>query len=172
MSYNDPIAFLFTWSTYGTWLPGDARGWVEYKRGFQLPDPIREVESAARMTEDACLLTLNQRQRVNQQIAETCTHKHWLLHAVNCRSNHVHVVLSSSAPPKTIREQLKAWCSRRLNEQQVALLVPEHLQRTNWWAERGSIRWIFQEPDLAAAIDYVCNQQDNPRRFVNDGDRR
>ena len=92
MPYDDPIAFLLTWTTYGTWLPGDARGWVEFKRGFQLPDPIRELESAARMAEDACVLTPGQRQRVELQIAEPCEYKGWLLHAANCRSNHVHVV--------------------------------------------------------------------------------
>jgi hypothetical protein len=102
---------MLTWSTYGVWLPGDARGWVEYRHGFQLPDPILELESAARMTEDACRLDIHQRDEVHQQVGETCAHKRWPLHAVNCRTNHVHVVLSSTAPPKTIREQLKAWCS-------------------------------------------------------------
>ncbi len=27
----DPLAYYLTWPTYGTWLPGDERGWV--KRG-------------------------------------------------------------------------------------------------------------------------------------------
>ena len=53
---SEPVGFLITWVTYGTWLPGDARGWVEYQQGWQLPDPIRELEAAARMTEDACRL--------------------------------------------------------------------------------------------------------------------
>jgi hypothetical protein len=44
--------------------------------------------------------------------------------------------------------------------------IPEADLRVNWWAERGSIRWIFQETDLAAAIEYVLEQQDNSRRFV------
>src|SRR4029079_10338066 len=165
MNSDKPIAFFLTWSTYGTWLPGDSRGWVEYRHGFKLPNPILELENAARMTEDACRLTLEQRARVNDQVLETCLHKDWILHAVNCRSNHTHVVLSSSAPPKTIREQLKAWCSRRLNEQQVELGVPESQMRSHWWTERGSIRWIFNGSDLAAAIDYVVVQQENPKRF-------
>ncbi len=168
MPNEDPIAFLFTWSTYGTWLPGDARGWVEYQHGFQLPDPILELECAARMTEGACLLAPHQRERVHKQVTETCQHKRWLLHAVNCRTNHVHVVLSSPAPPKIIREQLKAWCTRRLNEQQVELGIPEAERRRNWWTERGSIRWIFNESDLAAAIEYVLCQQDNARRFIEE----
>lgn len=166
MPNDDPIAFLITWSTYGTWLPGDARGWVEYRHGFQLPDPILEIECAARMAEGACRLAPHQRERVHKQVAETCQHKRWLLHAVNCRSNHIHVVLSAAAKPKTIREQLKAWCTRRLNEQQAELGVPNCQRRSNWWGERGSIRWIFSEDDLAAAIDYVVNQQDNRHRFV------
>jgi hypothetical protein len=32
----DPLAYFLAWSTYGTWLPGDERGWVEYARGWQL----------------------------------------------------------------------------------------------------------------------------------------
>jgi REP element-mobilizing transposase RayT len=166
MPNDDPIAFFLTWSIYGTWLPGDARGWVEYRHGFQLRDPIRELECAARMTEDACRLAPHQRERVDKQVAETRQHKRWTLHAVNCRTNHLHVVLSSPAHPKIIRAQLKAWCTRRLNEQQADLGVPDEERRSNWWAERGSIRWIYRESDLDAAIDYVLNQQDNAHRFV------
>ena len=42
---DDPIGYFLTWVTYGTWLPGDARGWVEYRHGWQLPDPPREIEA-------------------------------------------------------------------------------------------------------------------------------
>ena len=24
-----PLAYFLTWTTYGTWLPGDERGWIE-----------------------------------------------------------------------------------------------------------------------------------------------
>ena len=33
---GEPLAFFLTWTTYGSWLPGDERGWVE-KPGH--PDP-------------------------------------------------------------------------------------------------------------------------------------
>ena len=171
MSNDDPIAFLLTWSTYGTWLPGDARGWVEYRHGFQLPDPVLELECAARMTEHACRLSPQERRIVEEQVGETCAHKQWVLHAVNCRTNHVHVVVASSAAPKLIREQLKAWCSRRLSEQQTRNGIPIGQRRTKWWADRGSIRWIFDEANLGAAIAYVLEHQDNRRRFLRE-DRR
>ena len=46
----EPLAYFLTWPTYGTWLPGDERGWVEYRKGWQLPDPIRKRQAEARMT--------------------------------------------------------------------------------------------------------------------------
>ncbi len=150
----DPIGYFLTWATYGTWLPGDSRGWVDYQHGWQLPDPILELEAAARMSEDACRLNGPQRNAVEAQIAETCRHRGWHLHAVNCRTNHAHVVVSApDTRPKKIRADLKAWATRCLKEQFDA-------QRDNWWADRGSIRWLWDEDDLEGAIGYVTEGQD------------
>ena len=84
----DPLAYFLTWSTYGTWLPGDERGWIQYGHGWQYPDAVRKLEAEARMTVDACRLDGEQREVVERQIAETCNVRGWELHAVNCRSNH------------------------------------------------------------------------------------
>ena len=151
---DDPIGFFLTWVTYGTWLPGDTRGWIEFRHGFQLPDPVREAEAAARMNEDACRLNEQQRGVVEKQIGETCDHRGWHLHAVNCRSNHVHVVISAAdVRPKKIRTDLKAWATRCLKQRFDA-------KRENWWAERGSVRYLYKEESLEAAIAYVLEGQD------------
>ncbi|MGO8752163.1 MAG: hypothetical protein ACLQNE_40005 [Thermoguttaceae bacterium] len=155
----DPIAYFITWATYGTWLPGDDRGWVEYRHGWQFPDPIRKLEAAAKMAEDACRLSPEQRDAVQQQVTETCGHRGWTLFAVNCRSNHLHVVVAAPVDPKLVRSQLKAWCTRRLK-----ILAQEQgadsTIRENWWAERGSQRFINDEASLEAAILYVRDGQD------------
>lgn len=154
---NEPIAYFLTWVTYGTWLPGDSRGWVEYREGWQLPDPIRELESAAKMTEDACLLTPQQQKHVEKQIEETCLYRGWHLHSVNCRSNHIHTVVSAhDTNPKKIRSDLKAWTARRLKEN-------SSLNRDQWWAERGSIRFLYNDESLEAANYYVMEGQDRQR---------
>ena len=57
----EPLAYFLTWSTYGTWLPGDERGWILYAHGWQFPDAARMLEAEARMTEDACRLDREQR---------------------------------------------------------------------------------------------------------------
>jgi REP element-mobilizing transposase RayT len=155
--HEDPIAYFLTWVTYGTWLPGDARGWVKFRAGWQLPDPIRELEAKSRMTENDCILTSEQRRAVEAQIGETCGNRGWTLHAVNCRSNHVHVVVTADAnDPEKIRIDLKAWATRALKNKFDST-------RENWWAERGSIRYINREDDLEAAILYVRDGQDTDR---------
>ena len=165
----EPLAYFLTWSTYGTWLPGDERGWIEYGYGWQLPYPVRKREAEARMTEDACRLDGEQREVVERQVAETCQVRGWQLHVVNCRSNHVHVVLSANRAPKIVRNQLKAWCTRRLKEleakrhQASGRAVDVSTIRENWWAERGSQRFINDEDSLEAAILYVRDGQDKPR---------
>jgi hypothetical protein len=114
----DPLAYFLTWTTYGTWLPGDERGWVKRGEGFQLPDPIRRSDAEARMTEDACSLDNEQRKLVETTIADHCRIRGWYLHTVNCRTNHVHVVVTASRDPDEVREQFKAWCTRKLKELQ------------------------------------------------------
>lgn len=159
----DPLGFMITWSTYGTWLPGDQRGWVLYRPGWQLPDPVLKLEARARMTETACRLDREQRRAVEEQAAETCRWKGWVLHAVNCRSNHLHVVVSADTHPKTIRSQLKAWCTRKLKTLEAARIAASGVSiamREQWWAERGSQRYINDADSLEAAILYVRDGQD------------
>lgn len=159
----EPLAYLLTWATYGTWLPGDGRGWILYRRGWQLPDPVRRLEAVARMAENACRLDPEQRRAVEEQTAETCRLRNWKLHAINCRSNHVHVVVSAADHPKEVRRQIKAWCSRRLKALETTRLAAARKSmpiREHWWAERGSGRYINDLESLEAAILYVRDGQD------------
>lgn len=106
------------------------------------------------MAEGVCILDIEQRQAVERQIAETCAHRGWTLHVVNCRSNHIHVVVTAAVKhPKNIRVDLKAWATRKLKKE----FAPK---RENWWAERGSIRWLNRDEELEAAVLYVRDGQD------------
>ncbi len=106
------------------------------------------------MAEGEIRLSPQQRNVVEQQIRKTCGHRRWPLHAVNCRSNHVHVVVSApNTPPKKIRTDLKAWATRCLKQGFDA-------NRENWWAERGSVRYLYDEDAVEAAVVYVTEGQD------------
>ena len=50
---NDSITCFITWTTYGTWLPGDSRGWRKTNKGNQPPQPLLEAWCRNRMSESA-----------------------------------------------------------------------------------------------------------------------
>jgi hypothetical protein len=112
----EPLAYHITWRTYGTWLPGSEDGWVKHKT-LGIRDESAPLEKHARdlMTQDAVVLSESQRAIVEQTIRDHCQFRNWTLHAVNARSNHVHVVVSADIHPDQVMSQFKAWCSRRLN---------------------------------------------------------
>jgi REP element-mobilizing transposase RayT len=181
LMFSQPIASLLTWTTYGTWLPGDRRGWVRRGAGMQPPDDRAERGARRLMTETPCILDLAQRRAVEEAIYSHCILRGWRLHAVNCRTNHVHVVVTASSVRAAMaRRQLKAWCTRRLKQMETRsasegnparpmetrsasegnpFSVPAAAVRRNWWAERGSERPLFDEEGLHDAIQYVLEGQ-------------
>ena len=162
MKMNDdefPLAYLLTWTTYGTWLPGDQRGWV--KKGsavVQAPDPNVHEIARRLMTQKAVVLSQEQRDLVDSVIVKHCEIRKWILHARNVRTNHIHVVVSAALDGAEIRSQLKAWSSRRLSEQAGASNDDVNGPR-RWWTEKGDIKWIDHEDHLHNAIRYVNDLQ-------------
>jgi REP element-mobilizing transposase RayT len=159
---DDPLAFFLTWTTYGSWLPGDERGWVDKPGQFRAPDPRQESAALVRMTDGELTLDPQQREVVEATIAEHCRIRGWQLHIAACRRQHVHVVLTAvDCGPDDVLDQLKAWCTRRLKELRRARLKPG--VREKWWTQRGSRRRLYTEDSVAAAIRYVREGQDEPR---------
>lgn len=148
----DPLAYFLTWTTYGTWLPGDRRGWVSRDEGLQLPKPSRKLTALTRMAEEPCTLNDAQRAIVEMTIAEHCRIRGWELFAVNCRTNHVHVVVAADRAPDEVMDQFKAWCTRRLKEQSDPSQGPV---RQRWWTENGSKRYLNDATSLEDAVRYV-----------------
>ena len=115
------------------------------------------------MTEDGCVLDEEQRKLVEETIVNHCRIRGWELHAVNCRTNHCHVVVSANRDPDEVREQFKAWGTRKLKEleqaRQKKSVTALKTIRKNWWTERGSVRYIGDEASLEAAIRYVLDGQ-------------
>jgi len=153
-----PLAHLLTWSTYGTWLPGDERGWVNKHHAgadvpYQRPDAARNAAARASMSESAVRLSRRARDAVDAAIRETSAYRAWPVHALSVRSNHVHaVVTADGVEPGWARKALKAYGTRALNR-----LYPTP-RRRHWWTEGGSDRYLNDERALQAAIRYVLNQ--------------
>jgi REP element-mobilizing transposase RayT len=166
---GDPLAFFLTWTAYGSWLSGDERGWVEKPGNVMAPDPERKSQATERMHETGVTFDREQRDLVERTVADHCTKRGWHLHAVKCRTQHVHVVVTApDRTPEDVRDQLKAWCTRRLKElarsrTQDKASQRERRVRSKWWTEGGSRRRLYGDASLAAAIRYVIEDQDRPR---------
>ena len=113
---GDPTAYFLTWTSYGTRLPGDDRGWNRKGDEANLhPDPLGHDSAGSRLKEAPFQLAENDREVVEATIRKHCEIRKWILHALNIRSNHVHVVVSAANyDPETVASQFKAWCTRML----------------------------------------------------------
>lgn len=149
---SDPLGFLLTWTTYGTWLRGDERWWTKLSQGEQPPDATLQAQDADRLSELPCRLSPPERLLVERTIERHCDIRGWKLWAVNRRTNHVHAVVTGNADPEIMLREFKTWCTRGLKQR--------HSARKNWWTERGSKRYLNDEPSLEAAILYVTDAQD------------
>ena len=151
--HPDPLALFLTWTTYGTWLPGDERGWSRHGRRGLAGDSGKQRFASSQMAEPACVLTPDQRDLVSDVIGRHCEIRGWPPHAATVRSNHTHVVLSVvGIEPAEPRRQLNAWTTRRLRER-----FPG---RSNWWTEGGDITFLNTDAAVTEAVRYVTEAQD------------
>jgi REP element-mobilizing transposase RayT len=155
---NDPIAYFITWTTYGTWLPGGSRGWRKQRRGNQPPQPRLEAWCRERMSESVVILNEMQRGKVEAVCREHATIRGWVLHAVNARSNHVHLAVAADREPKIVRDQFKANATRVLHQE------PEAIRKEKIWTRGGDCEIIDGEAELESVVEYITAAQDRMSR--------
>jgi REP element-mobilizing transposase RayT len=160
--------WLLTWTTYGTWLPGDARGFVSnVDRGdgkghrINTPNvpPIANMPGLQRMARETAamevFLSLDHAQLLFDQFTETIRFRGWELQAAAIMRNHVHLVLGVPGDPEpdVLLRDMKSYGSRRLNQSF------ERLPSGTWWTESGSRRKLPNKEAVQAAVKYVENQE-------------
>jgi REP element-mobilizing transposase RayT len=128
--------------------------------GVKPPDAEREQGALQSMVESPVTLTDDQRAIVEQTIRDHCRIRGWVLHAVNARSNHIHVVVTANRVPNEVMNQLKAWCSRKLSDAAGLVgTVGKKAGRRHWFTEGGDKESIESEEYLTNAIVYVLERQ-------------
>jgi REP element-mobilizing transposase RayT len=159
--HDNPLAYFITWTCYGTWLPGDERGWTKWHKGMRSSRPQLCEWIRQRLDESPVTLSFPQRVAVGDAISECCRRRGWRLHAANCRSNHCHVVATAiNHLGEVVRDQLKAWSTRRLRAIERESGLPESQLRRHWWSSKGSVRQVDTLESLEAAIVYTNDAQD------------
>ena len=156
---NQPLAYFLTWTTYGSWLHGDARGSVapganEVGTPTLRRDDYRREFEVRRLSHAPVRITPAMRATLEKAIVETCDVRGWQLFAVNIRVQHVHAVVSAEGTePERVLNSFKAWGTRYLRAEG---LLPAD---SRLWTRHGSTRRLWTEDDVAAARSYVLDHQ-------------
>ncbi len=155
---SETKCYFITWTTYGTWLPGDARGWRKRDGGHQIPNSRLEEWCRKQMRGEAVLLAPHDREAVEKACQAHCDHRGWTLIAVSARTNHVHVIVISDAEPNKTRDQLKANCTLGLRQQERPLVAARP------WTRLGDVEILDTDEDIEACYAYVTEAQDRMSR--------
>jgi hypothetical protein len=123
--------WFLTWTTYGSWLPGDERGFVgsdfddrgylddfnEFATPSAPPNPNLFGALERRLKSTEVLLAGAQASALLGQFQETTRFRSWLLIATGIMRTHLHAVVgvSGDPDPEKILGDLKAYGTRCLN---------------------------------------------------------
>jgi REP element-mobilizing transposase RayT len=155
---DQPLAYFITFTTYGTWLHGQATGSVDDEHNkvgspFVEPNPNRRMANQEKMTQEPYQLDAARRKLVCDAIVEECQFRGWTLHALHIRSNHVHLVVTSEREPEFVIRTCKANASKRLNR-----VGFDNNERKRWTAH-GSTRYLWNEETVAEKVHYTLHGQ-------------
>jgi REP element-mobilizing transposase RayT len=163
---DENFALLITWTCYGTWLPGDRRGYVSntrrsdgtYEREHNIPGtPITADHALTRERADAnqkhATATLDRERAIvaADAIVDACAARHWHVVRAALMWNHVHVIVMQCPDNgPEVRRILKGVS-------QNAICKHDGKPR-RWWTAKGSDRYLHGERAILTAAQYVADQ--------------
>jgi hypothetical protein len=107
------MTYFLTFNCYGTWVPGDERGWVErargnYRGGYKNPSADLAQHARKIMPQKPYQLDVPRAQVVLGAICEACQYRDWGLVAAHVRATHVHVIADRLGDPDRAISDSKA----------------------------------------------------------------
>ena len=160
------FALLESWTCYGTWLPGDERGYVSntltddgYRRKHNEPgtpcdrDDQRTRERATQLQAHATVrLTRDQARCAAQAIVEAAIERDWLILRGAIMANHAHMVVANCPDDgPAVRRVLKGVSQAALSKLAAG--------PRRWWTRGGSDRYKHGARAVNAAVRYVAEQK-------------
>jgi REP element-mobilizing transposase RayT len=166
MATDQPFALLITWTCYGTWLPGDRRGYVSntlLPQGGSLPkqntpgtpitsdDSFTQQRARASQKAPSALLCADLALETAKALVEAARKRGWRIMRGAVMVNHVHVVVMDCPDDGPVVRRILKGCS------QAALSEKTRASR-RWWTGGGSDRYKHGWEAIEAAIEYVAQQ--------------
>lgn len=137
---------MITWTTYGTWLQGDERGYVKDGK-IELPNPALAKANEQLLVKEPVTLSKAHREIVRQAIYEKAGQLNQKIFSLAVRSNHVHIVADYIQMP------IGLVVRHYKNYAQSALRKIGFTGRI--WTKGFDKRYCFDNQNLKQRIDYV-----------------
>jgi len=162
-----PTDYLLTFHTYGTWLPGDDRGWHHRGDGAipRPPAPGLRAWCERRMNAPPLWFSARQRRIVRDAFREPCARRGFPVHALSVQTAHVHLVVTATVAPEALMASLKGWATRALRSDGLA-------REQTIWAEHGSTRRLLSDERYDHAIGYTNDVRHRPEAPCHESDAR
>ena len=145
---RNPIAYMLTWTTYGSWLQGDERGYV--KDGVILyGNKALNTANKALMQYPEVSLTLVQRQTIENALRKEAELLGQEIYAIAVGKNHIHLAVSSNGMDAGVA------VSHYKNAARLKIKDDGFIRRL--WTRGFSKRYCFDEYQLQTVIAYVNN---------------
>ena len=153
-----PLCYHITFGTYGTRLHGDDRGTVERAHNaFGEPIVGRDGEwqqvEASLLKFPPRMLTVEQRIAVEKIVPEICARGGWEHVDTAAAQDHVHNLVRAAAEGADVRKWLKRWLSQAMSARWPLL------DGQVWWAECGSVKWVWTADYDERVKGYVRRQK-------------
>ena len=140
------VGYMLTWTTYGSWLQGEDKGWVKDGQIQGGNVNLKAINKRA-LVKDPVVLTEKQQQIVREAILKSASKLKHKIHSIAVCSNHVHIVGGYiDIPIGKIVANYKAAGRKALNE-------CGFIGRL--WTSGYDKRYCFDEQKLQALTEYV-----------------
>lgn len=171
---NSPFALFITWTSYGTWLPGDPRGYVsntlredgafEPKRNqrgtpYSRGDP-RTLASAQRLQKhNTVWLNAGQAVTAAEALIKAAAERHWFIIRAAIMASHIHT-LTTDCPDdgSAVLRIFKGVTSAELSNKAG--------RPGRWWTHGGSVRYLHDQRSIDAVESYIRRQKGIFREVV------
>jgi len=140
------IGFMVTWTTYGTWLQGDRRGYV--KNGITLGANVQlEKSNEELLMHDKIKIPKSLRKTVENAILKEAEQIGQKVYAIAVCSNHVHIVVEST-------DERCGYSVGRFKRAAIKALR-EYGFTNKVWTKGFDKRYCYNQQELETKIKYV-----------------
>jgi REP element-mobilizing transposase RayT len=137
------VGYMVTWTTYGTWLQGDRRGFVKDGKTLDGNEKLKRANEKLQKHEPI-ILTFSERSIILKAIIAEVQRIGHNIEAIAVCSNHVHIAA------RPCKETIELIVSRYKNISRTALNRKERI-----WTRGFDKQFCFSEQDFKQRVEYV-----------------